>query len=305
MSRNHEIRPNLFIIGAAKSGTTSLHDHLRRHPEIFMSTPKEPGYFTPGVAYYPTSTEWYLSLFKDAGDARIVGESSTHYTKLPSYPGVAERIARFCDAPRFIYLMRDPIDRIISQYWHGIRQEVQIRGMLEAIQGEVDFKALSDYAMQLEPYFETFGRDRVLVLTFEELIREQERVLGEVFEWLGVDASLAPPALERKNARPEMLMTPRGRAVLQRFRRSQFWDQVAPYVPKSLRRFGQHLARRPVRPDQVPVDEVIEMLRPGQLAKVEELSALLGREFPLWTTTLGHREPRRSLEPRAAVTAER
>lgn len=287
MSRKHEIRPNLFIIGAAKSGTTSLHDYLQRHPDIFMSEPKEPGYFTPELGYYPTSTEWYLGLFKDAGDAKIVGESSTHYSKLPKFPGVPESIAEFCHEPRFIYLMRDPIDRIISQYWHGIRQEVQHRGMLAAIKREAEFTAFSDYAMQLEPYFETFGRHRVLVLTFEELVAEPKRILREVFEWLGVDPSLAPPALERKNARPETLLTPRGFPALQRFRRSELWDEMAPRVPKPVKRFGHWLARRPLRPDEVPMDKVVELLRPGQQARVKELSALLDREFPLWTTTLG------------------
>lgn len=287
MSQNHEIRPNLFIIGAAKSGTTSLHDHLQRHPDIFMSEPKEPGYFTPDVGYYPTSTDWYLSLFQDAGDAKIVGESSTHYTKQPKHPGVPERIAGFCDSPRFIYLMRDPIDRIISQYWHEVRLEQQYRGILTAIKREAEFTALSDYAMQLEPYFATFGRDRVLALTFEELVAEPTQVLGGVFAWLGVDASLAPPDLERKNARPETLMTPTGLAILQRFRQSQLWDRMAQHVPKPLRRFGHRLARRPLRSEEVPVDEVIDFLRPTQQAKVRELSGLLGREFPLWTTTLG------------------
>lgn len=287
MSQNHEIRPNLFIIGAAKSGTTSLHGYLKRHPQIFMSEPKEPSYFTPAVGYYPSSLDWYLGLFKDAGDAEVVGESSTHYTMLPKLPGVPERIAEFCDSPRFIYLMRDPIDRIISQYWHGVRQELQHRSMLAAIRREPEFTAFSDYAMQLEPYLAAFGRDRVLVLTFEELVSEPKRILRETFAWLGVDPSLAPPALERKNARPETLLTPRGFAVLQKFRHSEIWNELAPRVPKPLRRFGHWLSRRPLRPDEVPVDKVVELLRPGQQQSVRELSALLGREFPLWTTTLG------------------
>lgn len=291
MARSREIRPNLFIIGAAKAGTTSLHDYLGGHPQIFMSNPKEPGFFTPTVGYYPTDVEWYLSLFREAGDARWVGESSTHYTKLPTHTGAPERIADFCDSPRFIYLMRDPIDRIISQWWHGVRQEGQQRvwhrSMATAVNKEVEFTAFSDYAMQLQPYFETFGRDRVLVLTFEELVAEPDRVLREVFTWLGVDPVLAPGRLEKRNARPETILVPRGLGLLQSFRRSRLWEGIAPLFPKRLRTFAHGLSRRPVSPGDVEVGEVVELLRPGQRAKVEELSRLLGREFPLWTTTLG------------------
>lgn len=287
MTGNAEIRPNLFIIGAARSGTSSLHFHLDRHPDVFMSRPKEPAFFVPEIDAFPKDPEWYLGLFAEAGDARIVGESSTHYTKRPIYEGVAERIATFCGAPRFIYLVRDPIDRIVSQFWHDSRQFVEHREMLPAVRDEVKYRAISDYRMQLEPYFEVFGRDRVLVLVFEELVSRTEHVLDKVFRWLDLDPDRAPDRLEQRNARPEEMEITRGRGRLFRFAKSSFWDALSPYVPSFFKDFGKEMIYQRVKPSDVEVEEVVEFLRPGQREKVRELSAFLGRDFPHWTTTLG------------------
>ncbi len=84
-------KPNLFIIGAMKSGTSSLHNHLNMHPQIAMSAVKEPSYFT-AARPSPDSLKAYMTLFDQSTTARYYGESSTNYTKLPLYSGVAERI---------------------------------------------------------------------------------------------------------------------------------------------------------------------------------------------------------------------
>src|SRR3954464_4011523 len=100
-------RPNFFLVGSMRSGTTSLHRHLTRHPEIFMSTdPKEPSYFLereqllevfPGVekrGFWKAEAN-YLALFAEATSAKIIGEASANYARLDRVTGVAERIARF------------------------------------------------------------------------------------------------------------------------------------------------------------------------------------------------------------------
>jgi len=277
-------RPNLFIIGAAKSGTTSLHHYLNAHPEVFMSEPKEPGFFVEEMDYYPKDEAWYLGLFAAAGNAKVIGESSTHYTKLPIYPGVPERIAAFSPDARFIYLMRDPIERAISHYWHAVRQDAEHRPMLRAIQKDVQYTAFSDYRMQLEPYVDLFGRDRIFLMTFEELTADPRRAVQEVFRWLGVAPHDGPPAFERKNARPPEIERPRGRGLIHRFRFTPFWDRVSPYVPQGLKDRAKRLAVEPVKPSDEPVDAVVAYLRPMMQEKVRELSAYLGREFPEWTT---------------------
>src|SRR3982750_4919552 len=94
-------RPNLFLIGAMKSGTTSLHSYLASHPQIFMCPEKEPEFFAKN-AIWSRGEDWYLRLFDGATTEPVVGESSTVYSRIPHFPGVAERIAKFSPGARFI-----------------------------------------------------------------------------------------------------------------------------------------------------------------------------------------------------------
>lgn len=87
-------RVNLFLVGAMKSGSTTLHEYLSQHPDIFMSEEKEPGYFVPEL-WRDRPKDDYDRLFTNAYDKKYMGESSTHYTKLPTYKGVAERIYQY------------------------------------------------------------------------------------------------------------------------------------------------------------------------------------------------------------------
>ena len=151
-----KIIPNLIIIGAMKSGSTSLHSYLGTHPEIFMCEPKEPWYFIEEINW-SKGEDWYLDLFKSAGNAKVVGESSTDYTKIPKYMGVPEKIRNFNPATRFIYIMRDPVKRTISHYWHNVRLHGEKRDPLKAIQEDSLYLEVSDYAMQLDPYIQIFG----------------------------------------------------------------------------------------------------------------------------------------------------
>ena len=272
-------RPNLFIIGAAKSGTTSLHHYLAAHPDIFLSEPKEPGYFVPEVDYYPRDLSWYLGLFASASGQRWVGESSTHYTKLPVHSGVVERIAAFVEEPpRFIYLMRDPIERAMSHYWHDVRKYQEHRSIERALEERVEYRAISDYAMQLEPYLDTFGRDAVHALTFEELVDDPERAVRSILAWLGT-------TLGRRNAMPDSFMRLRGSGLLDRVARSRLWSRLSGFAPQGLKDLAKRLAYREADPDGYAKEAVAARLRPEMQEGVRRLEALLDRDFPAWTTT--------------------
>lgn len=279
------MKPNLFIIGAAKSGTTSLHHHLASHPDVFMSEPKEPGFFVPEADYYPCSEEWYLSLFEGTGGFRYRGEASTHYTKLPLYEGVVDRIAAFVDQePRFIYLMRDPVDRALSHYWHNVRKFEEHRGILEALENRIEYRAFSNYRMQLQPYFERFGRERVLALTFESLTSNPRDALRRILEWLELDADIAM-SLPRQNARPDSFTRVRGRGLLDRLARSDVWDRLSPLTPDWLKALGRRFGYQEVDPDSEPVTQAVRFLQPEMREQVEELEEFLGETFPEWTVT--------------------
>jgi len=109
------VLPNLLVIGAAKCGTTALHRYLGLHPDIFMSKSKELGFFCSSENW-DERLRWYESQF---GAARVRGESSPSYTNCPRNKGVPERMASLVPDARLIYLVRDPVDRVISQYRFG------------------------------------------------------------------------------------------------------------------------------------------------------------------------------------------
>jgi len=295
--------PNLFIIGAMKAGTSSLHEYLGQHPEIFMCDPKEPcglvaadqlETYWPEMAArgYCANRDAYLKLFHDAGDAKVIGESSTPYSKLPRIDGVAPRIAALNPEARIIYIMRDPIRRTISHYWHRVRQDGERRSMMQALQQEPHYLDVSHYAMQLRAYIDLFGRERVATLTLEKLVSQPAACVQSLFDWLGVDATFVPGNLEqRENVTPQAVEQVRGLGVMQRLRYSGLWDRVGPQIPPAIRRFGRRLAVAPIDRSEVSDDTAIEWLRPRQREQTAELCELLGRQFPEWSTLDGETIP--------------
>lgn len=275
-------KPNLFIIGAQKCGTTSLHDYLARHPDIFMSEPKEPGFFVPEMTYYSKDEAWYLGLFAEAGGAKWIGESSTHYSKLPLYEGVPARIQAWSLEPRFIYLMRDPVDRAISHYWHNVRKLQETRPIERAVREDAQYRAFGDYAMQLRPWFEAFGRDSVLPLVFEELVAQPEQVLERLLHWLDLSGFPEDRELGRKNVRPPTIRKARGRGLLNSVRSWQAWGAVSPAVPRPLKEWAKNLALEETDPRNASHDEAVASLKPWARERVRDLEELIERDFPLW-----------------------
>jgi hypothetical protein len=283
-------RPNLFIIGAMKSGTSSLHRYLARHPQVFMCSPKEPGYFVEELTW-SQGIDWYLRLFEAAGDARIIGESSTHYTKLPVYKGVPERIAAFNPEASLVYLMRDPLRRTESHYWHQVRHHSERRDFATAVAQNRGYLAYSDYAMQLEPYFRVFGRERVYCLTFESMTADPATTVNALCRWLGLDGEVPQEALgERWNVKPEKVRQVRGFGLLNRLAHTSLWSRVAHLVPKRLRRLAGSLASQEVTTDGKANAAILEQLRPQVAEQVQVLGRLLGRDFPEWTTLNGREQ---------------
>lgn len=297
-------RPNFFIIGAMKAGTTSLHQYLARHPQVFMCEPKEPGYFSEPDAW-ARGVDWYLSLFAKAGDAKVIGESSTHYTKLPTKPGVPERIRDFNPEARFVYLMRDPLERMLSHYLHMVRDlgpYAERRRLDRAVLGDPELLGISDYAMQLRPYFNVFGRDRVRCLTFEEMIADPAGVTEGILGWLGVTTPVPRDIFERRfNARPAEVRRATGRGLPNGRSYSRPGAAIAALLPRALRRFAKGLGSEAVETTPDVTAPVLDELRPLVRERVADLSALLGRTFPEWKTVgpvAAERAPGETSSPR-------
>ncbi|WP_052184301.1 sulfotransferase family protein [Psychroserpens sp. Hel_I_66] len=178
------MKVNFLIIGAAKSATTSLSNALALHPEICFSQPKEPQFFS--------KLEWrdhideYHKLFNC--DSKLYGEGSTNYTKFPNFnKNVSADIFEYNPNMKLIYMMRNPIDRIISHYTHTYNRGYQKNSDIDhVITSEIQHINVSRYAMQIEPYLNVFGKEQVLLLFFEDFVSQPQKVLDTVYEFLNV-----------------------------------------------------------------------------------------------------------------------
>jgi hypothetical protein len=226
--------PDFIIIGAMKCATSTLHEQLAQQRGVFMSTPKEPNFFSDDGRYGHGLTS-YSALFSSAPLDALCGESSTHYTKLPTYPRTVTRMHKHLpEHIKFIYIIRHPIDRLVSQYIHEWTQRVVSCPIDEAIDRHPELIAYSRYAMQLEPYFQTWGRERVLPVFFDHLSLKPQEELERVCRFIGFDGSaLWNNEIGEQNASSE------------RLRRSALRDAVVNFpgvkalrrklVPQSLR----------------------------------------------------------------------
>lgn len=293
------IFPNLFIIGSMKSGTTTLHDAIGLHPEIFMTEYKEPQYFSGRLYTYrrefddcPPDPEgrWYFRMFEEAQkdpQIKYAGESSCDYTQRPVFEGCAERIAAHNPRSRILFIVRDPIDRCVAHFWHNIRSsDCETRPPSEAIWKDPRIIAFSDYAMQLRPYLEIFPREQIHVLTLESLRDDQGGVLRGIFEWLGVDAAFQVPDPIRSNKSPEVIYQVRpGMLPLARLMNTRYWRRAVKRLPMKFHNGAHKLAWRRINRDKYDFTATIEQLRPVLAEKAQEFSELLGRDFPEWTAT--------------------
>jgi hypothetical protein len=189
--------PNLIIIGGLKCGTTSLHHYLNLHPEIEMSRPKELNFFVSELNW-PLGSDWYAGHFDP--DARIRGESSPHYTNRPSFEGVVERMQEVLGSDiRLVYVVRDPIERMLSHYLHNVGGGYEDRTLVDALSDPgSSYVARSRYFFQLEPYLERFGADSVSIVGREELKADRPATMRRTFEFLGVDPGFTSEQFDRE-----------------------------------------------------------------------------------------------------------
>ena len=189
--------PNLIVIGGLKCGTTSLHHYLNLHPEIGMSRPKELNFFVEEMNWQ-LGADWYRAHFP--GRVPVRGETSPHYTNRPRFEGVAERMSETLGAgARLIYMVRHPLDRLLSHYLHNVGGGYEERELEAAVsQSGSAYVQRGLYAYQLEPYLDAFGLDRILVLSREELGSDRDGAVRRVFDFCGVEPGFTSPEFDRE-----------------------------------------------------------------------------------------------------------
>lgn len=176
---------DFMLIGAQKCGTTSLAAQLAEHPAICFCREKEPGYFhqTPD---WRANLDAYHSLYAPQ-PGQICGEASTFYTFLPEFPDTHERLFEYNPDLKLIYIVRQPVERVLSHLTHNLVRNLDTRPPDEAVFANPEYVNRSRYGVQLRPYLELFERDQLLLLVFEEYIQNQVETLVKVAEFLGID----------------------------------------------------------------------------------------------------------------------
>jgi hypothetical protein len=275
------MRPTFIVIGAMKAGTTSLYEYVRSHPEVFMATPKEPDFFDDRLGNWHRGLRWYESLFDGADGAKAVGEASPGYTRYPTVQGVPARMASVVPEARLVYVVRDPVERMRSQYQQNVLYEGEQEPIDDALLGNPHYLDCSRYAMQIDQFLEHYAEEQLLVVTSEALRDERAATLAKVFAFIGVDASWIPPNLAVEAHRSTATRA-RGR-VGRLARRAPGHELVTRLLPEPVMRAYRSAVSRPVAADAFRVGDdtrrrLEERLRPD----VARLRRYLGPDFDGW-----------------------
>lgn len=283
--------PTLFIIGAAKAGTTSLHFYLDQHPQIQMSAVKEPNFFS-GPANgntYPlgriSRLEDYEALFDDSYAVR--GEASVGYSNYPRRDGVPSAIKELVPDAKFIYMVRDPVARTVSQYQYRVAMEGEKRSLQAALADLADpfsvYLCPSRYASQIELYFQEFPQEDVLVVDQAELLTDRRGTLRGIFNFLQVDEVLDLSAFEE-----ELNTSDEKRAFSTRYvhLRERLKSSPLRLLPRGTRRSLRRALERafwaPLPPAQLD-DQLRGRLEELYAPEARRLRELTGMTFPTWS----------------------
>ena len=204
--------PEFLGVGVQKGGTTTLQRLLEQHPGAFLPAAKELHYFS---LHYALGEDWYREQFAQAGAQQRCGEITPYYLFHPLAPA---RIQALLPQARLIVLLRDPVERALSQYFHSLRLGLEPLELEPALAAEAQRLAgaeaalaaadgrdrshqdRSRYEQQLQRLEALFAAEQLLVLRSEDLFAQPERVWEQVLTFLGLEALPLPPLAQPANA---------------------------------------------------------------------------------------------------------
>lgn len=299
--------PDFLIVGAPKAGTTALHAALAQHPQLHLSAVKEPKYYMCGDSPPPaykgpgdahSNQEWiwqrdrYRALFADAAPDVLAGESTPFYLYNRD---ARRRIAADLPGARVVAVLRDPVDRLYSNWMHlradGLEPCADVLGACAREAARVNagwapfwhYRRLGMYGRQLADLFEHFPREQVLLLRYRGLVDQPEETLRRVCEFLGV-APGGLSAVPADNSRPFVadgvhvkVIGPviRTGARVGAYLPPEVWRRVSRPLVAQLHRRGS--ADRP----RLDPDRRARLLEPF-LDDIERLEQLTGESFEAW-----------------------
>jgi hypothetical protein len=284
--------PEFLIIGASKSGTTSLYNWLAQHPRVFMSPIKETNFF----AYSPAdrhATTWgdslrvdfpvrspedYAALFAAAGEGATIGEASPAYLESA---GAADRIRQTLPQAKLVVSLRNPADRAYSGYWMAVRHGHESTSVEDAF-GPDEYRVRAGfYHALLKPYFDLFGRERLHVMLFEDLAHRPRAVFRELCRFLGVEDDFSADLTRRHNPGG----VPRARWMYAPLARSGVLAAVGRLLPAAWRRSLRDRSMTPVPPMPPELRRRLATIFGGDVSALEEL---IGRDLSHWLAAPAH-----------------
>jgi hypothetical protein len=274
--------PDFVIIGAMKAGTTTLFEQLALQTGVFMPAMKELDFFI-AERNWRRGLDWYAAQFAAAPEQAILGEASPNYTKAASFKGVPERLHELIPNAKLIYLLRDPVARMRSQYAHSVLSGRERQSPEAAITETSGYLDTSLYGAQLVLYRRLFPEEQILVVLTEEMRDDPTGFLERVQGFLGLPTIEVPDPTRRANVTAERrgygpiaaTLRRRGRPVL---------DLARRVLPDSWYDFMQTRMSLDVPPERLTVpDPVIERLS-GYLADDRKLllSQCEGLDLSKW-----------------------
>lgn len=274
--------PNFIVIGAGKAGTTSLWGYLRDHPQVFVSDPKELNFFTT-EHNWKRGLEWYESHFENVGDAVAIGEVTGSYTNWPNFYGVPERMFDILPDARLVYVIRHPVERIVSAFKYMTLRGDENMPMDEAIRTNPMYLSVSSYATQIEQYLKFYPAENLHIILSEEMRDNRLVTLKRVFEFLGVD-----PDVELENINHEFNRTDRKsrepRELIRRVKTLPGYKTLKGKLPDSLVQLAKRYGTREIiRPEDAQLsDETRAFIVESLQDDLVKLRTYLGTDFNCW-----------------------
>ena len=266
-----------------KSGTSTLAEILSMHPEVCFCLDKEPHFFSK-TPDWKANLEDYKSLYHLQGK-QICGEASTTYTCYPEFnKNIWDNLYQFNPQLKLIYIMRDPVERIVSHYMHNYLRSYTSDPLENAILSKSTYINRTRYFVQIRPYLDVFGKDQVLLLTFEELTANKKMTLNKIADFLNIDGAKFYN-FENIHANKSVGET-KPDVRIDDLRKSDIVNRLKPFVPQYLRRIGsnflykvteKNLNTRPNIPDNLK-SIIWDLL----ILDILEIEKLMGRKIIEW-----------------------
>lgn len=303
-------RPNFLIIGAGKSGTTALYEYLAQHPQVFMSKVKETNFFEleghdklsgydasdpEGFFHYPwsvTDRKAYFDLFKDAQAGQAIGEASPMYLYGKK---AVHRIREELPDVKIIVVLRDPVDRLFSRFYHLVREGREPSPeFADALQkGNIwwkknDLVQEGFYYTHLKKWYDNFPAEQIKVMLYDDLRKDPQAFVSEVYNFIGVNAEFNPDldveynqSGRIKNKFKDRLIGQNG--IIKRSVNAVF-PQLVQWMKSNKKIRARYIEMQASNLEKPKLEKALRLQMINEIYKyeIENLQALIGRDLRKW-----------------------